>query len=130
MSKGDSAAPTEPAATMRLWPDAGQKLRLSRNATYYAARRGEIPGLMRFGRVYRVAIAPFLRALTEDRRSAARTPALLIDERDAARLLLADPNLTEGEVELCQLALGPWPLDFDRRSQLKRALVRLGFRSP
>jgi hypothetical protein len=45
--------------TLPLWPDAGEQLGLSRNGTYDAARRGEIAGLLKFGRVYRVAAAPF-----------------------------------------------------------------------
>jgi hypothetical protein len=49
--------------TMPLWPDAGEQLGLSRNGVYDAARRGEIPGLMRFGKKLVVAIAPFERAL-------------------------------------------------------------------
>ena len=36
-----------------LWPETGQALGLSRNATYDAARRGEIP-TVRFGRLKKV----------------------------------------------------------------------------
>jgi hypothetical protein len=60
---------------------------------------------------------------------AASVPTL-IDERDIARLLLADPNVAETEAEVCQLALGAWPLDADRRSALEQALIRHGYRSP
>ena len=35
-------------ATIPLWPDCGEMLGLSRNATYRAAHRGEIP-ILRFG---------------------------------------------------------------------------------
>ena len=56
-----SSGPPEPA-TMKLWPDVGQRLGLSRNGTYDAARRGEIPTL-RFGRVLRVPTAAFNRML-------------------------------------------------------------------
>jgi len=35
--------------TMRLWPEVGNLLGLSRSTTYEAARRGEIP-IIRFGR--------------------------------------------------------------------------------
>lgn len=46
-----------------LWPDAGEILGLSKNPTYAAANRGDIPGLLRFGSAYRVAVAPFLLSL-------------------------------------------------------------------
>ena len=48
--------------TMKLWPDAGQALGLSRNATYEAARRGEIPTI-RFGKLFKVPTAAFHRML-------------------------------------------------------------------
>jgi len=35
--------------TMPVWPDAGKRLGLGRNATYEAIARGEIP-VLRFGR--------------------------------------------------------------------------------
>ena len=35
---------------MRLWPDAGKRLKLSKTATYAAAHRGEIP-VVWFGRL-------------------------------------------------------------------------------
>lgn len=39
-----------------LWPEAGQALGLGRNATYEAARRGEIKTL-KFGRLLKVSVA-------------------------------------------------------------------------
>jgi hypothetical protein len=59
--------PQANAATIPLWPDAGQRLGLSRNGTYASAQRGEIAGLLRFGRIYRVAVEPFERMLMEGR---------------------------------------------------------------
>jgi hypothetical protein len=50
-------------ATIPLWPDAGRLLELSKNSTYKAARAGEIPGVLRFGRKYVVAVPAFLRWL-------------------------------------------------------------------
>ena len=44
------------ALVMPLWPDAGRALGLSRNATYDAARRGEIKTL-RFGKLLKVPTA-------------------------------------------------------------------------
>lgn len=35
--------------TVKVWPDAGKRLGLGRNATYEAVGRGEIP-VLRFGR--------------------------------------------------------------------------------
>ena len=43
--------------TLPLWPTVGKALNLGKNGTYAAAKRGEIAGLMKFGRVYRVADA-------------------------------------------------------------------------
>jgi hypothetical protein len=57
-----------------LWPAAGQALNLSRNATYKAAQRGEIEGLLKFGRVYRVAVPAFERMLEEGHRKLEPTP--------------------------------------------------------
>jgi hypothetical protein len=37
-----------------VWPDAGMTLGLSRNGTYAAVARGEIP-VLRFGRILRVS---------------------------------------------------------------------------
>jgi hypothetical protein len=48
-----AAAVHGPALVMPLWPDAGRALGLSRNATYDAARRGEIKTL-RFGKLLKV----------------------------------------------------------------------------
>jgi hypothetical protein len=48
--------------TMPLWPDVGQALGLSRNGTYDAARRGEIPTL-RFGKKIVVPVVAFERML-------------------------------------------------------------------
>jgi hypothetical protein len=53
---------TEPA-TMSV-PQAGRKLGLGRNASYAAARRGEIP-VLQFGRKLRVPTPRFQRMLEE-----------------------------------------------------------------
>ena len=45
-------------------PEAGKELGLSRNASYAAARRGEIP-VLRFGKKLRVPTARFERMLEE-----------------------------------------------------------------
>jgi hypothetical protein len=42
-----------PQLALNLWPDTGQALGLSRNATYQAAAAGEIPTI-RIGRLLRV----------------------------------------------------------------------------
>ena len=55
---------------MPLWPDVGQALDLSKNGTYAAAKRGEIPGLMRFGRVYRVSVSALQRLMAEGHKPA------------------------------------------------------------
>lgn len=47
-----------------LWPEAGQMLGLTRNATYAAAKRGDIPTI-RFGKLFRVPKAAFDRMLKE-----------------------------------------------------------------
>lgn len=52
--------------TVPLWPDAGRALGLGRSATYDAAERGEIPGLIRIGRKLVVATAALRRALHLD----------------------------------------------------------------
>jgi Helix-turn-helix domain len=52
--------------TIPLWPDAGQALGLSRNGTYDAAHRKEIP-VLRFGRKFVVPIEQFERLLAEGR---------------------------------------------------------------
>ena len=45
-----------------LWPDTGQALGLSRNATYDAAKRGEIP-TVRFGKLLKVPTAALYKML-------------------------------------------------------------------
>jgi hypothetical protein len=53
-----AALPTpDEQPTVPLWPTAAQALGLERSAAYAAAARGEIPGLLRIGRRYRVATA-------------------------------------------------------------------------
>ena len=47
----------EDQPTVNLWPDAGEALGISRSTTYLAALRGDIPGLIRVGKRYRVATA-------------------------------------------------------------------------
>lgn len=64
-------------ATVALWPDTGQLLGLSKNSTYQAAKRGEIPTI-RIGARYIVPVQPLLRmlgALNEEDPSAEATPA-------------------------------------------------------
>jgi hypothetical protein len=51
--------------TVPLWPHVGRVLHLSKNGSYAAARRGEIP-TVRFGRAIRVATAPLRRMLGID----------------------------------------------------------------
>ena len=46
-------------------PEAGSKVRLSKNAAYAAARRGEIPTI-RFGKKLRVPRARFLKMFSVD----------------------------------------------------------------
>jgi hypothetical protein len=46
-------------------PEAGSKVRLSKNAAYAAARRGEIPTI-RFGKKLRVPKARFLKMFSVD----------------------------------------------------------------
>lgn len=41
--------------TLDLWPETGRRLGLGRNATYEAAKNGEIPGLLRIGGRWLVA---------------------------------------------------------------------------
>lgn len=52
--------------TVPLWPTAGRALGLSKNSTYQAARRGEIPGLLTFGARRVVATAALRRILGLD----------------------------------------------------------------
>jgi excisionase family DNA binding protein len=47
-----------------LWPEAGQMLGLTRNATYAAAKRGEIP-IIRIGKLLRVPKAAFDKMLEQ-----------------------------------------------------------------
>ena len=47
-----------------LWPEAGQMLGLTRNATYAAAKRGEIP-VIRIGKLLRVPKAAFDKMLEQ-----------------------------------------------------------------
>jgi hypothetical protein len=56
----------EDQPTVPLWPVAGQALGLGRSATYAAATRGDMPGLMRIGGKYVVATAALRRALHLD----------------------------------------------------------------
>jgi hypothetical protein len=49
--------------TIDLWPTTGRAMGLSRGATYEAASRGQIPGLLRIGGRYRVATATLRTAL-------------------------------------------------------------------
>jgi hypothetical protein len=49
--------------TINLWPNAGRALGLSKNATYEAAKRGEITGVIRIGKRFLVLRAPFERML-------------------------------------------------------------------
>lgn len=55
----------EKVPVMDLWPDTGKILRLSKESTYGAARRGEIPTL-RIGRRIVVPVAPLRRMLGLD----------------------------------------------------------------
>lgn len=57
----------EAVPAMDLWPDAGEILGLSRQSTYGAARRGEIPTI-RLGRRIVVPTAPLRRMLGMDDR--------------------------------------------------------------
>lgn len=50
--------------TYDLWPEVGQMLGLTRNATYAAAKRGDIP-VVRFGKLMKVPRAAFDRMLKE-----------------------------------------------------------------
>ena len=56
---------TDGLGTMPLWPNAGMQLGLSRNGTYDAARRGEIP-TVRFGKKLVVPVDRFERLLAGD----------------------------------------------------------------
>jgi len=50
-------------------PEAGRRLGLGKNASYEAARRGELP-VLRFGRKLRVPVVAFERLLIEARPTA------------------------------------------------------------
>lgn len=50
--------------TYDLWPEVGQMLGLTRNATYAAANRGDIP-VIRFGKLYRVPKAAFDKMMSD-----------------------------------------------------------------
>jgi hypothetical protein len=56
----------EDRPTIPLWPTAGRALGLSRSSTYAAAKRAELPGLLKIGGRYVVATAAFRRALGLD----------------------------------------------------------------
>jgi hypothetical protein len=58
--KQPSATPRE---TLDLWPEAGEQLGLSRNATYALAQKGEFPGAKKFLGRWIVFKRPFQRAL-------------------------------------------------------------------
>jgi excisionase family DNA binding protein len=51
-----------PRLVYDLWPEAGKMLGLTRNATYEAAKRGDIP-VIRIGKLLRVPKAAFDRML-------------------------------------------------------------------
>lgn len=55
---------TEPVvcATMSVWPDAGKRLGVCKDAAYAAAHAGEIP-VIRIGRLLRVPVAAFEKML-------------------------------------------------------------------
>jgi excisionase family DNA binding protein len=59
---GDLTGEDVDPLVMRLWPEAGQALGLSRNATYDAAKRGEIPTI-KFGKLIKVPTAALRRML-------------------------------------------------------------------
>ena len=52
-------------------PEAGRRLGLGKNASYEAARRGELP-VLRFGRKLRVPLVAFERLLADTKPSARR----------------------------------------------------------
>jgi excisionase family DNA binding protein len=54
----------EPATLTLSVPEAGRRLGLGKNASYEAARRGELP-VLRFGRKLRVPLVAFERMLIE-----------------------------------------------------------------
>lgn len=58
--------PPDPGSrlTYDLWPEVGQMLGLTRNATYAAANRGEIPTI-RFGKLFKVPKAAFDKMMSD-----------------------------------------------------------------
>ncbi len=60
----DEKTETASAKTTMSVPEAGKQLGLSRNGSYAAARRGEIP-VLRFGKKLRVSTSRFKRMLEE-----------------------------------------------------------------
>ncbi|TWI73633.1 excisionase family DNA binding protein [Bradyrhizobium huanghuaihaiense] len=66
LEQGGQNGPAQevPRLTYELWPEAGQMLGLTRNATYEAAKRGDIP-VTRFGKLMKVPKAAFDRMLKE-----------------------------------------------------------------
>jgi hypothetical protein len=56
----------EDQPTVPLWPDVGQAYGLGRAATYEAAKRGDIPGIIRIGKKIRVSTAVLRRSLGLD----------------------------------------------------------------
>jgi predicted DNA-binding transcriptional regulator AlpA len=66
---------------LRLWPDVGVALGLSRNSTYEAAARGEIPFLVRIGRRLMVKRGPFLEWLAGN----SNTPAGMLKAKAEVR---------------------------------------------
>ena len=62
-AKNHAATHNQPLV-LPLWPDTGKALGLSRNATYDAAKRGEIPTI-RFGKLIKVPTAALHRMLED-----------------------------------------------------------------
>ena len=56
--------PSTERRTINLWPDAGGQLGLSKNSTYEAAERGEVPGAFRIGKRWLVSRETFERFLS------------------------------------------------------------------
>jgi excisionase family DNA binding protein len=56
--------PTNERRTINLWPAAGAQLGLSKNATYEAAERGDIPGAFRIGKRWLVSREAFEKFLS------------------------------------------------------------------
>jgi len=71
MDEPDSRAPSA-TATLSV-PEAGRLLGLGRNASYEAARRGELP-VLEFGRKKRVPCIALQRMLTEARPRSSANP--------------------------------------------------------